>query len=406
MVLARRERANPRKTAERVLQELHLSPDLVEKTEIAGPGFINFWLAGDQLASVHRRILSQGADYGRSDLGQGLEVNVEFVSANPTGPLHVGHGRQAALGDAIAVAARVDRSQGGPRVLLQRRRRPDRQPGAERAGAGARGAGRAGCRFPKADITASTSRRSRPPTSGSIPTTPAPSGSRTCAVWRCASCGRSRTSISRRSAWHSTSTSWSPRSTTDGKVDAVVGALGARGQTYENEGALWLRTTAYGDDKDRVMRKSDGTFTYFVPDVAYHVTKWERGFRRAINVQGADHHSTVTRVRAGLQALGMGVPPDYPGIRAAPDGDRDERRRGGQDLQARRQLRDRAGPDRRGRRRRGALLLPHAEGRLAARLRCGPGPGAERQEPGLLRPDGACPAERDLPHRRSDSRDR
>jgi arginyl-tRNA synthetase len=92
----------------------------------------------------------------------------------------------------------------------------------------------------------------------------------------------------------------------------VVGALNARGQAYENEGALWLRTTAYGDDKDRVMRKSDGTYTYFVPDVAYHVTKWERGFRQAINVQGADHHSTVTRVRAGLQALEMGVPADYP----------------------------------------------------------------------------------------------
>ncbi|MDQ3224079.1 MAG: arginine--tRNA ligase, partial [Gemmatimonadota bacterium] len=102
MVLARRERANPRHTAERVLQELHLSPELVEKTEIAGPGFINFWLAGDQLATLHRRILSKGPNYGRSDLGQGLAVNVEFVSANPTGPLHVGHGRQAALGDAIA----------------------------------------------------------------------------------------------------------------------------------------------------------------------------------------------------------------------------------------------------------------------------------------------------------------
>ena len=97
-----------------------------------------------------------------------------------------------------------------------------------------------------------------------------------------------------------------------GKWTPWLVTLRARGQTYEDEGALWLRTTAYGDDKDRVMRKSDGTFTYFVPDVAYHVTKWERGFRRAINVQGADHHSTVTRVRAGLQALGMGVPPDYP----------------------------------------------------------------------------------------------
>src|ERR687890_808520 len=102
MVLAKRERTNPRKTAERVLQEIHLPPELIQKTEIAGPGFINFWLAGDQLAAVHQRILTEGASYGRSHAGQGLVVNVEFVSANPTGPLHVGHGRQAALGDAIA----------------------------------------------------------------------------------------------------------------------------------------------------------------------------------------------------------------------------------------------------------------------------------------------------------------
>ena len=95
---------------------------------------------------------------------------------------------------------------------------------------------------------------------------------------------------------------------TDGKVDAAVKALVASGKTYEKDGALWLRTTDYGDDKDRVVRKSDGSYTYFVPDVAYHVTKWQRGFRKVINVQGTDHHSTVTRVRAGLQALGIGIP--------------------------------------------------------------------------------------------------
>ncbi|MEA2723823.1 MAG: arginyl-tRNA synthetase [Gemmatimonadales bacterium] len=311
MVLARRERANPRKTAERVLKELHLSPDLVEKTEIAGPGFINFWLAGDQLASVHARILSQGADYGRSDLGEGLEVNVEFVSANPTGPLHVGHGRQAALGDAIAsllqwtghkvvrefyyndagvqianlglsVQARVREARGEPASIpeggyhgeyikeiaaLYVREHPD-DPRADRVEDVRRVAVRELRKEQDRDLKA---------------------------------LGVVFDVYSLESSLYS-----------DGKVDAVVGALDARGQTYENEGALWLRTTAYGDDKDRVMRKSDGTFTYFVPDVAYHVTKWERGFRRAINVQGADHHSTVTRVRAGLQALGMGVPPDYP----------------------------------------------------------------------------------------------
>ena len=99
---------------------------------------------------------------------------------------------------------------------------------------------------------------------------------------------------------------------TDSKVDTTVSALVASGKTYEKDGALWLRTTDYGDDKDRVMRKSDGTFTYFVPDVAYHVTKWQRGFRVAINVQGTDHHGTIARVRAGLQALDMGIPQGYP----------------------------------------------------------------------------------------------
>jgi arginyl-tRNA synthetase len=102
---------------------------------------------------------------------------------------------------------------------------------------------------------------------------------------------------------------------TDGRVERTVNALVASGKTYEKDGALFLRTTEYGDDQDRVMRKSaakGGTYTYFVPDVAYHVTKWERGFTRAINVQGSDHHSTVTRVRAGLQSLGIGIPEGYP----------------------------------------------------------------------------------------------
>jgi arginyl-tRNA synthetase len=311
MVLAKRERTNPRKAAERVLQEIHLPPELIEKTEIAGPGFINFWLAGDQLAAVHRRILTEGASYGRSSVGQGLSVNVEFVSANPTGPLHVGHGRQAALGDAIAalldwtghrvtrefyyndagvqianlaasVQARVREAAGEPLALpeggyhgeyikeiaaVYRREFPD-DPRAEQLDQVRRLAIRELRREQDLDLMA---------------------------------LGVTFDVYYLESSLYE-----------EGKVEAVVGSLTRRGQTYENDGALWLRTTAFGDDKDRVMRKSDGTFTYFVPDVAYHVNKWERGFRQAINVQGADHHSTVTRVRAGLQALDMGVPADYP----------------------------------------------------------------------------------------------
>jgi arginyl-tRNA synthetase len=311
MVLARRERANPRKLAERVLQELHLPPDLVARAEIAGPGFINFWLAEDQLAAVHRRIIVEGPNYGRSNFGRGTRVNVEFVSANPTGPLHVGHGRQAILGDALAsllewtghavsrefyyndagvqianltlsVQARVREAGGEPLVIPEGgyfgeyikdiansyvREHPDDRR-AERLDDVRRHAVRELRREQDLDLRA---------------------------------LGVSFDVYYLESSLYE-----------DGKVEAVVGALQSRGLTFEEEGALWLRTTQYGDDKDRVMRKSDGSYTYFVPDVAYHVTKWERGFRQAINVQGADHHSTVTRVRAGLQALGIGVPDDYP----------------------------------------------------------------------------------------------
>jgi arginyl-tRNA synthetase len=311
MVLARRERTNPRQTAERVLQELHLSPDLVEKTEIAGPGFINFWLAGDQLAGVHRRILAEGPAYGRSQVGRGLNVNVEFVSANPTGPLHVGHGRQAALGDAIAallqwtghtVVREFYYNDAGVQIAnlgasVQARIRQARGESVSIPEGGYHG------EYIKE--IAAIYVREHPGD---------PRGERDDDVRRVAVRELRKEQDRDLKAlgvafdvYYLESSLYS-----GGQVDAVVAALTARGQTYENEGALWLRTTAYGDDKDRVMRKSDGSFTYFVPDVAYHVTKWERGFRQSINVQGADHHSTVTRVRAGLQALDMGIPAGYP----------------------------------------------------------------------------------------------
>jgi arginyl-tRNA synthetase len=311
MVLARRDRANPRKTAERVLQELKLPPNIVSKTEIAGPGFINFWLAEDQLAQAHRRILSEGAAYGQSKFGNGTVVNVEFVSANPTGPLHVGHGRQAAIGDALAallqwtghpVSREFYYNDAGAQIInlalsVQARVR-------EAAGELA-AIPEGGYHGDYIKEIAATYVREHPDD---------PRAERLDDVRRLAVRElRQEQDLDLKAlgvvfdVYYLESSLYE-----EGKVDAVVGALESRGLTYEDEGALWLRTTAYGDDKDRVMRKSDGTFTYFVPDVAYHVTKWERGFRHAINVQGADHHSTVIRVRAGLQALGIGVPADYP----------------------------------------------------------------------------------------------
>ena len=142
----------------------------------------------------------------------------------------------------------------------------------------------------------------------------------------------------------------------DGRVEDAVQRLVAAGKTYEDDGALWLRTTDYGDDKDRVMRKSDGSYTYFVPDVAYHLAKFERGFAKAINIQGSDHHGTIARVRAGAAGGRHGHARRLPRLRAAQDGHGDAGRRGGEDLQARRQLRDAARPDRLDQPRRGALL--------------------------------------------------
>jgi arginyl-tRNA synthetase len=311
MVLARRERANPRKIAERVLEELQLPPSLVSKAEIAGPGFINFWLAEDQLAAVHRRILSEGPRYGRSNLGGGIRVNVEFVSANPTGPLHVGHGRQAALGDAIAallewtghaVTREYYYNDAGVQIenlalsVQARVREAAGEPAAIPEG---------GYHGEYIKDIAATYLQENPHD---------PRAERLDEVRRVAVRElRREQDLDLKALGVSFDVYYLESSLyDDGKVEAVVRALRSRGLTYEDEGALWLRTTSFGDDKDRVMRKSDGTYTYFVPDVAYHLNKWERGFRLAINVQGADHHSTVTRVRAGLQALGMGVPAAYP----------------------------------------------------------------------------------------------
>ena len=175
----------------------------------------------------------------------------------------------------------------------------------------ARGRGR----FPRAATTASTFARSRRSTSRRIRTIRTAAMTTPCVGSPSRSFARSRTSTCRRSASSSTSTSSRARSTRTARSTTTVGALVASGHTYEQDGALFLRTTEFGDDKDRVMRRSaarGGDYTYFLPDVAYHVDKWGRGYRRAINVQGADHHSTVTRVRAGLQALGMGIPEGYP----------------------------------------------------------------------------------------------
>ncbi len=304
MVLAKPLRSKPRDIAEKLRESMSLERAGVSRIDIAGPGFMNFWIDAGRIASGLREIISAGERFGESDVGGGRVVNVEFVSANPTGPLHVGHGRQAALGDAIATlldatgwkvtrefyyndaGAQIDNLAASVEARLSELEgKPSQIPEggyhgeyirelAERYKAN--GEGMSVRQFAVREL-------------------------------------RKEQDLDLQAFGVRFDNYFLESSLyTDGMVDDTVRLLIASGKTYEHEGALWLRTTEFGDDKDRVMRKGDGTFTYFLPDVAYHVTKWKRGFHRAIDVQGADHHSTVTRVRAGLQALDMGMSPDYP----------------------------------------------------------------------------------------------
>jgi arginyl-tRNA synthetase len=300
----------PRELGQVIVQRLPAS-DALDKVEIAGPGFINFYLKPDANRPLIGLILEAGHSYGRSRLGAARKVLVEFVSANPTGPLHVGHGRQAALGDAIArlleatgwsVSREFYYNDAGAQIEnlgLSVQARLNQLAGQERAVPESGYHGEyileIAQRY-KAEHPADTH------------------GEDLTAVTRFAVAELRREQDRDLAAFGVRFDNYYLESSlyAEGKVEETLRILIERDQTYERAGALWLRTTKYGDDKDRVMRKRDGAYTYFVPDVAYHVTKWRRGFTHAVNVQGADHHGTVTRVRAGLQALGMGIPKDYP----------------------------------------------------------------------------------------------
>ena len=311
MVLARRERTNPRQTAQRVVEALQLPSGIVARTEIAGPGFINFWLAENQLAAAHRRILEEGAAYGRTADGA-LKINVEFVSANPTGPLHVGHGRGAALGDSVAalleaVGHRVIRefyiNDAGVQIervaqSLWARVRQEAGFAAEVPEGGYHGEY---LRENAREVLAAEGR--------GFAELPEDEGVRRC---RAHALRIQREEQDRDLADFGVrfDVMTSEQAVYDaGRVDRALALLAQRGLTYESEGALWLRTTEFGDDKDRVLRKGDGSFTYLVPDIAYHLDKFDRGFDRAIDVWGADHHGYIPRVKAVLLALGL--PPEF-----------------------------------------------------------------------------------------------
>jgi arginyl-tRNA synthetase len=314
MVLAKPLGRKPRELAQQIVETIDRRAAGIASAEIAGPGFINFRLDAARVAQGIAALIAAGARYGQTTTGAGRPVVVEFVSANPTGPLHVGHGRQAALGDAIAsllewtgwtVSREFYYNDAGVQIenlakSTQARVRELRGATLEIPEGGYHGAYIAEIAQRYVDANPSDL------TGDDL------DAMRVFAVQAL----RNEQDLDLQAFGVRFDTYYLESSLySDGRVDRTVNALVASGRTYEKDGALFLRTTEYGDDQDRVMRKSaakGGTYTYFVPDVAYHVTKWERGFTRAINVQGSDHHSTVTRVRAGLQALGIGIPDGYP----------------------------------------------------------------------------------------------
>ena len=330
MQLAKPLKQNPRQVAEALCTALRTTPAFsqwVDALDIAGPGFINIRLKAAAKQAIVHEVLAQGRAYG-SQAATGQRVLVEFVSANPTGPLHVGHGRQAALGDAIC------------NLLATQGWAVHREFYYNDAGVQIQ------------TLANSTQLRAKgfKPGDDCWPTDPANPASKAFYngdyIQDIANDFLAKKTVKADDREFTASGDVDDLDSirqfavaylrheqdldlkafevkfdhyylesslyTSGRVDAAVGKLVAAGKTYEQDGALWLKSTDYGDDKDRVMRKQDGTFTYFVPDVAYHIAKWERGFTKVVNIQGMDHHGTIARVRAGLQAANVGIPQGYP----------------------------------------------------------------------------------------------
>ena len=319
MQLAKPLRQNPRAIAEAIIKALPKS-EYIAKVEIAGAGFINFFLNAASQQTIIGDILIAGDAFGRNNIGKAEKVQVEFVSANPTGPLHVGHGRGAAVGDCLArlldangwdVTREFYYNDAGAQIenlviSVQARCKGIGTDDANFPENGYRGdyiVDIANAFLAKQTVTADDRQVTA---SGDVDDVESVRTFSVAYLRHEQDLDLKAFQIkfdvfSLESALYST-----------GKVENTVQALIKSGKTFEEGDALWLKTTDFGDDKDRVMRKSDGGYTYFVPDVAYHHDKWNRGFKRVINEQGADHHSTITRVRAGLQALNVGIPQGWP----------------------------------------------------------------------------------------------
>jgi len=319
MLLAKAARTKPRELAEKLLAALPADA-AVAKVEIAGPGFINFFLAPSAYHAEAARILADGNAYGRNQSGAGHTVGVEFVSANPTGPLHVGHGRNAALGDCIA---RLLEASGWnvKREFYYNDAGVQIQNLAISTQARARGIAPGDAGWPEdgyrgdyiADVARAYLAGETVVADGhAVVGAKNPDDLDAIRHFAVAYLRREQDLDLQAYGVHFDVYFLESSLYTDGKVEETVRELIAHGHTYEEGGALWLRTTDFQDDKDRVMRKSDGTYTYFVPDVAYHRSKWQRGYENAVTVLGSDHHGTLARVKAGLQALDCGIPKDWP----------------------------------------------------------------------------------------------
>jgi arginyl-tRNA synthetase len=323
MQLAKPLKLNPRQLAENLREVLLKLPAFerwVEAIEIAGPGFINFRLKPAAKQETVREVLAAGPAYGVQPANAASKMIVEFVSANPTGPLHVGHGRQAALGDAIC---NLFATQGAQvwREFYYNDAGVQIQTLANSTQARARGFKPGDPQWPEsayngdyiADIAEDFKAKKTVKSDDREFTASGDIDDLDSIRQFAVAYLRHEQDLDLRAFsvkfdnYYLESSLYS-----SGKVENTVARLVAAGKTFEQDGALWLKTTDYGDDKDRVMRKGDGTYTYFVPDVAYHLAKWDRGFSKAINIQGMDHHGTIARVRAGLQAAGEAIPKGYP----------------------------------------------------------------------------------------------
>lgn len=319
MMLAKPAKRNPRELAQLLIDALPTN-SLIDKVDIAGPGFINFFLNQASNQAIITRILQEGSAFGQNQSGNNQQVQVEFVSANPTGPLHVGHGRGAAVGDCIcrlleATGWQVTRefyyNDAGQQINNL----------ALSVQARCKGLGPDDASWPKDGYlgeyikdVANAYMSGDTVEAEDMTVVGAADADDEAAIRQFAVAYLRREQDLDLKAFAVDFDVYFLESSlyTDGKVDAAVQKLIDNGHTFEQDGALWLKTTDFGDDKDRVMRKTDGGYTYFVPDVAYHIDKWERGFTTVINEQGSDHHSTITRVRAGLQAANAGIPKGWP----------------------------------------------------------------------------------------------